>query len=108
MKRKNVDRDLVDSVMDWVTSKGVSLETVEVVHQRIGTRLKQLSKREQNKLMRKMKPGTRVEFIDRSGELRIGEILGKDRKIAVVIVRVDGEKKVMRVSPSFLKLKKGK
>ena len=107
MKRKNVDRDLVNSVMDWVTSKGVSLDTVELVHQKVGTRLRLLEKREQLKLMRKMKPGTRVEFTDRTGNNRTGEILRKESEIAVVLVKVDSEKRVWRISPSFLKLEKG-
>lgn len=105
MKRKNVDRSMVDFMMDFVEDKEVSIETVTTIHQKVGSHLRKIDKREQLKIMRKLKSGHPVKFIDHTGTERSGIVAKKDRKDVLVSVRVDGDRQLWRVEPRFFKTK---
>ena len=109
MKRKNVQKDMVDFIMDFVEDKDLTVETVEVIHQKVKRHLNKVVLRENRKLMRKLKEGDTVWFTDKKGTEHRGELLRKERNDGLVVIDfVDGKNQIWNVMPMFITKTKAK
>lgn len=108
VKKKNVDKHLVDSVMDFILDHEPTVETLDVIQEKVGKEINKINLKMNKKMMKELKEGETVYFLDKKGFEQKGIITNKDNKVAEVLVVVEGIKKIWRVSPKFLYKKERK
>lgn len=110
-KRKNVDFNIIHSIMDWIIAKDVTNETIYYLFHRLQKLVKIIDKRNQNKIIKTFKIQDEVWFLDRNGNKKEGYlIVGSEKELGylqVKIVTEDGKEQIWKVSPYFIS-KKGR
>lgn len=109
MKKSNVDKDMVNFVMDFVEDDQVTFETVEAIYESVGRHLRKVDLKENKKLLKGLKEGEVVSFLDRRGNKHKGTLIRKETgKGEVIVDLVDNKNQVWRVAGKFLIQKKRK